>query len=193
MSIRQRLVLLAVAVLAMVAVGLVTTGSLYFLLNDFWFVTGFLLLILLSLLDQHAYPKDPHVLSNGVAGTLALLLLAPAERSPLWWLLLVWTLYLILASAALVWLRRDDLGSEPPVVQLFARVNRIIGRRRAVLRTIPLGNHGSIRHQLARVRRTCLTLGAVHSRLAASSLLDDLTFSQRVSRRPYNRCCRLRN
>ncbi|MGH2782186.1 MAG: hypothetical protein ACRDLA_12435, partial [Thermoleophilaceae bacterium] len=116
----------------LVVIGRATTGSLAFLLGDFWFTSGLLLLILLSVVDQPHFSRDANVFMNGVAGAVSLLPVPAPDRSFLWWTFLSWSAYLVVSSYGLMLLRSKELEDEGPILKLLSRVNREIGRPEAV-------------------------------------------------------------
>jgi len=68
MNKRTRLIFLGLSLIVLIVVGRFVTNDFQFLLNDFWFTSGFLLLILLSLIDQPHFLKDSNVFGNAVTG-----------------------------------------------------------------------------------------------------------------------------
>lgn len=104
------------------------TGSFDFLLSDFWFTSGFLLLILLSLIDQPHFSKDSSIFINAVTAGISLLLVSQENRNWVFWLFLGITLYLVTSSYILMWLRNNPLPMENKLIQFFSRINREIGK-----------------------------------------------------------------
>jgi len=98
------------------------------LLNDFWFTSGFLLLILLSLIDQPHFSKDSNVFINAVTAGVSLLLVENENRNWIFWLFFSITLYLAISSYVLMWLREKPFSNENKLVQLFSRINRELGK-----------------------------------------------------------------
>jgi hypothetical protein len=129
---RERLVFLLLCLVTLIVVGRATTGSLSFLLGDFWFTSGLLLLILLSIVDQPHFSRDANVFMNGVAGVVSLLPIPKASRSFLWWAFLSWSVYLVVSSWGIMLLRSKELEREAPALKLLTRVNREIGRPEAI-------------------------------------------------------------
>lgn len=74
MNKRTRLIFLGLSLIVLISVGRYVTNDFNFLLNDFWFTSGFLLLILLSLIDQPHFSKDSNVFINAVTAGISLLL-----------------------------------------------------------------------------------------------------------------------
>lgn len=132
MSKRTRLVFLFLSLVLLVVVGFLTTGSLTFFLEDFWFTAGLFMLILLSVIDQPFFSTDANIFANGVTGWVSLLMVRPPDRDGVWWLFLTWSGYLVVSSYILMWIRSRKLGREPRAVQLVSRVNRQIGRPEAL-------------------------------------------------------------
>jgi hypothetical protein len=129
---RGRLIFLALCLVTLVLIGRVTTGSFSFLLGDFWFTSGLLLLILLSIVDQPHFSKDANVFMNGVAGLISLLPVPKADRSFFWRVFLSWSAYLVVSSYYIMLFRSKQLDLESPFLKLVSRINREIGRPEAV-------------------------------------------------------------
>ena len=132
MSKRYRLSLMGLSLIILIAVGYYFTGNLRFIVNDFWFTSGLLLLILLSLVDQPFFSKDCNIFVNAVTAALSLLLIPSEQRSIAYWIFLSIVVYLIASSYTLMWLRKHELNLEHPVVQILTRVNRQLGRPEAL-------------------------------------------------------------
>jgi len=128
----QRMVFLGLSLGLLLVLGWLTTGSLSFIYQDFWFFAGLLLLLLLSVVDQPHFSKDSHIFLNGVTGLLALLTVTTTQRSKLWFFFFAWCFYLVASSYALMLRRSAPLPQEAPSLQLISRVNRAIGRPEAV-------------------------------------------------------------
>ncbi len=132
MNKRTRLILLALSVIVLTVIGKWVTGDFNFLLNDFWFTSGFLLLILLSLVTQPHFSKDSNIFVNAVTASISLLLVDQSERKFTFWLFLLITIYLAVSSYVIMLLRNKPLPSENKTIQLISRVNRQIGRPEAI-------------------------------------------------------------
>ncbi|PWL40288.1 ATP-binding protein [Flagellimonas aquimarina] len=128
MNKRTRLIFLGLSLLLLIGVGRFVTHDFDFLLNDFWFTSGFLLLILLSLIDQPHFSKDSSIFINAVTAGISLLLISEENRNWVFWLFLGITLYLALSSYILMWVRNNPLTQENKWIQFFSRVNREIGK-----------------------------------------------------------------
>ncbi|MDO6437487.1 DUF87 domain-containing protein [Cyclobacterium sp. 1_MG-2023] len=128
MNKRTRLIFLGLSLLLLIGVGRFVTNDFDFLLNDFWFTSGFLLLILLSLIDQPHFSKDSSIFINAVTAGISLLLISEENRNWVFWLFLGITLYLALSSYLLMWVRNNPLTQENKWIQFFSRVNREIGK-----------------------------------------------------------------
>ena len=74
------LIFLGLSLILLIGVGKGITGSFDFVLNQFWFTSGFLLLILLSLIDQPHFSKDSNVFINAVTAGISLLLVDEIDR-----------------------------------------------------------------------------------------------------------------
>lgn len=127
-----RLSLLGLAFLLLVAMGYYIRRDFSFLLNDFWFTSGLLLLILLSLIDQPHFSKDTNVFVNAVTAAVSLLLVKPEQRDFLFWTFFAIVAYLTSSSYALMWVRANPLHEENKAVQFFSRLNRQIGRPESI-------------------------------------------------------------
>ena len=112
----------------MVIVGFSATGSFRFLYQDFWFTSGILLLILLSLIDQPYFSKDSNIFVNGITAGLSLLLVDLGDRDFVFWCFTALISYLCVSSYALMWIRKSEALSENHIVKLFSRINREIGK-----------------------------------------------------------------
>lgn len=128
MNKRTRLIFLGISLMLLIGVGRFVTYDFDFLLNDFWFTSGFLLLILLSLIDQPHFSKDSSIFINAVTAGISLLLVPEENRNWVFWLFLGTTLYLAISSYVLMWLRNNPLPQENKWIQFFSRINREIGK-----------------------------------------------------------------
>lgn len=128
MNKETRLIFLGLSLILLITVGRFVTQDFDFILNDFWFTSGFLLLILLSLIDQPHFSKDSNVFINAVTAGISLLLVEHKDRNWIFWLFLGITLYLIISSYVLMWLRNKPLPNENKFVQFCSRVNREVGK-----------------------------------------------------------------
>ena len=128
MSKTYRLSLLGISLLTLVILGYQLTGSLVFLLNHFWFTSGLLLLILLSLIDQPHFSKDSNIFINAITAGISLLIVDENNRDFIFWIFLFIILYLVLSSYTLLWIRQKSLGLENKTIRLISRINREIGK-----------------------------------------------------------------
>jgi hypothetical protein len=101
MRLKYRLVFLGLFLASLLAVGYWTTGGLRFFYEDFWFAAGFLLLLLVSLIDQPFFSTDANVFMNGTSG-LSLILVEPSARGSWWNVFLIWCLWLVISSYVLI-------------------------------------------------------------------------------------------
>lgn len=132
MNKRTRLIFLGLSLILLIGVGRFVTNDFAFLLNDFWFTSGFLLLILLSLIDQPHFSKDSSVFINAVTAGISLLLIPGQNRDGLFWLFLGITFYLGISSYVLMWLRNKPLSQENKWTQFVSKINREIGKPHAL-------------------------------------------------------------
>jgi uncharacterized protein len=128
MNKRARLIFLGLSLILLIGVGKLVTTNFNFLLNDFWFTSGFLLLILLSLIDQPHFSKDSNVFINAITAGVSLLLVENENRNWIFWFFLSIILYLAISSYILMWRRNKSLSNETRFVQFFSRINREIGK-----------------------------------------------------------------
>lgn len=125
---RYRLILMGLSLIALLGVGFYFNHNLNFVVNDFWFSSGLLLLILLSLVDQPFFSKDSNIFVNAVTAALSLLLIPNNERSIIFWGFAIFVGYLIVCSYILMWLRNRELNQENTLVQILSRINRQLGK-----------------------------------------------------------------
>lgn len=125
-----RLILIGLSFIILIAISYSIKGNLLNLLDEFWFASGLLLLILLSLIDQPHFSKDSNIFGNAVAAAVSLLLVE--DKDSVFWCFLFFSLYLIFSSYILMWLRQNPLNEEIKAVQFFTRLNRTLGRPEAI-------------------------------------------------------------
>ncbi|MGD9486397.1 MAG: ATP-binding protein [Calditrichaceae bacterium] len=128
MSRKYRISLLVISLIMITCIGWYFTKGFDFLLNDYWFVSGILLVILLSLIDQPFFSTEANVFVNSVTAFLSLVLVQKADRSATWLTFLIITIFLISISYGLMWLRKNPLFKEPKVIKIFAFMVSRIGR-----------------------------------------------------------------
>lgn len=128
MSKTYRLSFLGISFITLIILGYILTGSCDFLLNHFWFTSGLLLLILLSLIDQPHFSKDSNIFINAITAGISLLIVDENNRDFIFWVFLSIIVYLTISSYALLWLKQKSLGLENKFIRLIARVNREIGK-----------------------------------------------------------------
>ena len=132
MKLSYRLTMMFISMAIIVLVGRWSSGSFDFIVSQFWFIAGALLLILFSLVDQPNFSKDANVFINGATAWVSLFSVAKDQRTSLWWIFFAWAIYLIVSSFALMAIRSRELFLETKPVQFFSRVNRAIGRPEAI-------------------------------------------------------------
>lgn len=124
---RTRLIFLGLSLLILIVVGRIVIGNFGFLINDFWFTSGLLLMILLSLVDQPYFSKDSDIFINAITAGLSLLLINPSLRDWIFWVFLSVTLYLLMSSYIIMLIRNKPLIHENRAIQFISRINRAIG------------------------------------------------------------------
>ena len=132
MNKKIRLIFLGLSLLLLIGVGKFVTEDFNFLLNDFWFTSGFLLLILLSLIDQPHFSKDSNVFVNAVTAGVSLLLVSNDNRNWIFWVFFGVVIYLAISSYILMWLRNQPLLNENKMIQFVSRLNREIGKPQTI-------------------------------------------------------------
>jgi hypothetical protein len=132
MAQRYRLTMLIISLVLILLIGRWNTGNFEFATGQFWFVSGALLLILLSLVDQPYFSKDAQIFLNGTTALVSLLIVPETERLNLWWIFCGWAIYLVVTSFVLMFVRSRELFLETKSVQFVSRLNREIGRPEAI-------------------------------------------------------------
>lgn len=128
MSKTYRLSFLGLSFLILIILGKLLTGNFDFILNHFWFTSGLLLLILLSLIDQPHFSKDSNIFVNAITAGISLLIVQEADRDFIFYVFLSVITYLIISSYLLLWLRQKSLGLESKIIRFLSRINREIGK-----------------------------------------------------------------
>ncbi len=128
MSKTYRLSFLGLSFLILIVLGKFLTGNFDFILNHFWFTSGLLLLILLSLIDQPHFSKDSNIFVNAITAGISLLIVKEADRDFIFYAFLSVITYLIISSYLLLWLRQKSLGLESKIIRFISRINREIGK-----------------------------------------------------------------
>lgn len=128
MSKKYRLILLLISLSVLLIVGWSFNKDFSFVLGEFWFTSGLLLLVLLSLIDQPHFSTDSNTFVNSVTGFLSLLLVPTEYRNCVFSFFVIWMCYLAISSFILLWYRKNALGHEPKAIQFFSRFNRELGK-----------------------------------------------------------------
>ncbi|WP_342756275.1 ATP-binding protein [Kineothrix sedimenti] len=128
MSRKYRIILLTLSCIVLIGVGYVLERNFENLLKSFWFTSGFLLLILLSLVDQPFFSKDSNIFVNAITAGLSLLVIPIENRDAVFFFFLVLIVYLCVSSYSLMIIRKNSLKDENKAVQFFSRINRILGK-----------------------------------------------------------------
>ena len=119
---------MAISIVVLCVIGWFIKRDLSFLYQDYWFTSGLLLLIMLSLVDQPFFSKDSDIFVNSVTAALSLLLVAQNERDFVFWIFFSVVVYLLISSYILMLIRSKNLYEEHTVVQFISRLNRHIGK-----------------------------------------------------------------
>lgn len=119
---------MAISAIILCLIGWIIKKDFSFLTDDFWFTSGLLLLVLLSLVDQPFFSKDSDIFVNAVTASLSLLLIPVESRDTIFWIFFSVVIYLMLSSYVLMLLRKRSLFEESKTIQFFSRFNRQIGK-----------------------------------------------------------------
>ena len=128
MSKKYRFILFVISILLLLVISICINKSILLSISQFWFSSGILLLILLSLIDQPHFSKDANIFVNAITASISLLLVAPTDQDWIFWLFVLFVGYLVISSYALFWIRNNPLNEELKIVQLVSRLNRIVGK-----------------------------------------------------------------
>lgn len=128
MSRRYRIILLSCTFVLLQIVGILIERSFINLFNSFWYTSGFVLLILLSLVDQPFFSKDSNIFMNAITALMALLLVDEKNRDYIFYFFVIYTVYLLLSSYCLMVIRSKSLKEEGKAIQFLSRLNRTIGK-----------------------------------------------------------------
>ena len=128
MSKKYRLGLFIISIFLLLVISICINKSILLPVSQFWFSSGILLLILLSLIDQPHFSKDANIFVNAITASISLLLVAPTDQDWIFWLFVLFVGYLVISSYTLFWIRNNPLNEESKIVQLFSRLNRIVGK-----------------------------------------------------------------
>ena len=123
MKLRYRLVFLAIFLILLFAIGFSITKNFDFVVDDFWFASGLLLLVLMSLIDQPFFSTDANVFMNGTAG-ISLILVESSTRGFWWNVFLAWCLWLIISSYILMWLNTYKPEFKKNARNFISKINR---------------------------------------------------------------------
>lgn len=116
------------SIIALLTVGWFINEDISFAINDFWFTSGLLLLVLISLIDQPHFSKDSNIFLNTVTAALSLLLVPTNSRDYIFWIFLIFVIYLSISSYILMWIRKNKLYDENKIIQFISRLNRQLGK-----------------------------------------------------------------
>lgn len=128
MNKNYRLVVYSLAIILLCIITWFSTGNLLGAISQFWFSAGILLVILLSLIDQPFFSKDANIFVNAVTASISLLLVPEENHNWIFWTFTGYVIYLLFSSYVLMWVRKNPLNEERKIVQLFSKLNRILGK-----------------------------------------------------------------
>lgn len=127
MRIGYRLILLLMALALLLGVGYYSTGGFDFIIQDVWFASGLLILILSALIDQPFFSTDANVFMTGAAG-LTLVLVENDSRGLIWNVLLALCCWLIFSSYLTMALRTYAPLKWVGIRETISKINRNLGR-----------------------------------------------------------------
>jgi len=128
MNRKYRLTLFISSLILIIIIGRSVTGSFEFIASDFWFVSGILLIFLLSLIDQPFFSTEANIFVNSVTALMSLLLIQTQDRSIAWYTFLGLTIFLLITSYAIMWIRKNPLKKEPVIIKVIYLTISKIGR-----------------------------------------------------------------
>src|SRR3989338_7117675 len=109
MKLSYRLTMMFVSLGIILTVGWFSMRNFEFATGQFWFISGALLLVMLSLVDQPHFSKDANVFVNGATALVSLFVIVESQRFGIWWIFFSRAIYLIAASFTLMALRSREL------------------------------------------------------------------------------------
>jgi hypothetical protein len=128
MKIRSRLLSLFLFVALLIIAGFIAEGNVRFLLNEFWFNAGLFMLILAVFIDQPFFSTESNIILNGAAAAISLIGVKGAERNAIWWILLLFSAYLIIASYFIAYYRSAKTATKNNFIDFIKNLNRKLGR-----------------------------------------------------------------
>ena len=131
MKLRTRLIFLVIFTPTLLIVGRSITGDFDFVVKDFWFAAGLLMLVLISLIDQPFFSTDGNIFLNGTSA-LSLILVQGDARDFWWYLFLIWCIWLMVSSFVVMALNSRKQGKTNSTIPLVSKINREIGRPEAI-------------------------------------------------------------
>jgi len=126
-KIQYRLIFLGLTLAVLILVGYYITGNFDFITQDFWFASGFLMLILMALIDQPFFSTEANVFMNGTAG-LSLLLVENSARDGFWVFFLVFCGWLVVSSYVNMALFAYCPNKFVKFRKIVSRLNQILGK-----------------------------------------------------------------
>src|SRR5690554_1569136 len=128
MSRKYRIILLSCTFVLLQVVGIILERSFINLLSSFWYTSGFVLLVLLSLVDQPFFSKDSNIFVNSITAMISLLLVPTSNQDFIYYFFVGYVFYLAVTSYGLMIIRSRSLGEEGKTIQFLSRLNRIVGK-----------------------------------------------------------------
>lgn len=132
MNMKARLIISGFFLFVLIGIGSFVSGGCVSFLNEFWFTSGALLLLLLALIDQPHFSKDSNVLVNAITAGVSLLLVSSEFRNGVFVVFCVTIAYLTVSSGFLMWERSKPLPNENKYIQIISKINREVGKPKAL-------------------------------------------------------------
>jgi len=128
MNKKSRYVYLSLSLVIFTLIGFFYEKTFLKLIESFWFSSGILLLLTLSLIDQPFFSKDSNIFLNSITAEMSLFFLPPENMDATYWIVVGLASYLIISSYALMMIRKNPLSEENKLVQFLSKINRILGK-----------------------------------------------------------------
>ncbi|WP_409271872.1 ATP-binding protein [Neobacillus sp. SCS-31] len=123
-----RFLLSIITIIILITVGIFIEENIFNLINQFWFSSGILLVILLSLVDQPFFSKDSNIFVNAITALVPLILLAPEVNTDIFKFILILVVYLAVSSFILMFIRKNKKLDQNKYIIFFSKINQILGK-----------------------------------------------------------------
>jgi len=123
-----RLILMILSITILLLIGYQINKDFSFVVEQFWFAAGFLLLILLSLIDQPHFTTESSVFINSVTAGVSLLLVTENNKDWIYHSFFYIVIFLIITSYILLWLREKQNLFDKKLIQIVNKITKYFGR-----------------------------------------------------------------